>query len=359
MTCSSAATAATRSRAVAPTTSSTATVRSTSASTSGNTDPAKRGSADLMESQYLRDAQGQLHRADPAGRRGLRGGRRRRPDDRAQAHRPVAAARRGLRRAGARDAEELRRRSLPRPAVRATRSPRPRTATHHVNQTVAPVAPQKVSDGIDTLPNVEQLKFADQTVSVAPAATLSAASASTSQLARVVRRDDAAGTDAVRHGDELRPPAAGVHGRAPVIGGTNASDFTVVGEHVHRDRVEHLLGPARCGSPRRRPATRGRDADAELECGARGGEPVRRGTVPAVNQPATGLPLLADTSPANGQRSSVTSGRSPATGTGCPPCRAFRFQWRRHRCEQPFNNVAAVLGGKPRRSSRSPGSGTA
>jgi len=40
-----------------------------------------------------------------------------------------------------------------------------------VNQTVAPVAPQKVSDGVDTLRNVERLQFTDRTVVVAtPAA---------------------------------------------------------------------------------------------------------------------------------------------------------------------------------------------
>jgi Ca2+-binding RTX toxin-like protein len=36
-----------------------------------------------------------------------------------------------------------------------------------VNQTVAPVAPQKVSDGIDTLSGIERLQFSDQTVTVA------------------------------------------------------------------------------------------------------------------------------------------------------------------------------------------------
>jgi Ca2+-binding RTX toxin-like protein len=45
-----------------------------------------------------------------------------------------------------------------------------------VNQTVAPVAPQKVSDGIDTLYNIEKLQFTDQTLTIAPSGTFSPAS---------------------------------------------------------------------------------------------------------------------------------------------------------------------------------------
>ena len=109
------------------------------------------------------------HRADAAGRSGLRGGRPGRPTiGRSHRRRPcppwTAACRRPRRR-------RLRRRRLSRPRASYTITEHGRSIT--VNQTVAPVAPQKISDGIDTLRNVEQLKFADQTVLVARAATLS------------------------------------------------------------------------------------------------------------------------------------------------------------------------------------------
>ena len=69
------------------------------------------------------------------------------------------------------------------------------------------------------------------------------------------------------------------------------------------------------------------------------------GTVPVVNQPATGLPLLSDTTPANGQRIGVNVGQI-ADGNGLPALSTFRFQWQvAVGANGAFNNVPAVLGG--------------
>ena len=306
----------------------------------GNTDPAKRGSADLMESQYLRDAQGQL--TGPTLQ--------------------AAVA------SGAVDAGDLtigRRLTAPSPlpavdcGVQAPATPKncdvavflgPRasyTITPNtdgsitVNQTVAPVAPQKISDGIDTVRNVEQLKFADQTVSVAPAATLSATSLTFNSRVVGATTPPAQTLSVTVTNSGLQSL---VFTGAPVIGGTNAGDFTVTantctGTVASTCSVTVRFTPQAAGNPRTGTLTLTSNAGTRVVnlSGA--------ATAPAVNQPATGLPLLADTTPATGQRIGVNVGQI-ADGNGLPAVSTYRFQWQAALgANGAFNNVAAALGG--------------
>src|SRR4051794_10341360 len=176
-----------------------------------------------------------------------------------------------------------------------------------VNQTgplapaAAPVPAQKVSDGIDTLHGIEKLKFTDQTVSVAPTATLSATSLTFNS--RVVGATTPAQTLPVTVTNSGLSPL--VFTGAPVIGGPNAGDFTVsantcTGSVATTCTVTVRFNPQAAGTSRTGTLTLNNNAGPAQVINLSG-----IGTAAAVNQPATGLPVLSDTAPANGQRIGV------------------------------------------------------
>ena len=122
-----------------------------------------------------------------------------------------------------------------------------------VNQTGAIVAPQKISDGVDTLTNIEQLKFTDQTVRLtAPAApTNVSATASNGAIAF------ASGTATVTWTSSGRVPGRNEPADRCQLGrqrGQDRDGDPGDGDEPHRDRPEqrhrvHVPGPR--GQPAR------------------------------------------------------------------------------------------------------------
>jgi Ca2+-binding RTX toxin-like protein len=201
-----------------------------------------------------------------------------------------------------------------------------------VNQT-GPLAPavgttpkQKVSDGIDTLRGIEKLKFSDQTVTIAPTATLSATSLTFGS--RVVgATTPAAQTLPVTVTNSGVSPL--VFTGAPAITGTNAGDFTVsantcTGSVATTCTVTVRFNPLAAGASRTGTLTltdnAGGATDAKQTIALSGSA-----TAAPAQQPATGTPLITPNAARTLQALNATIG-SVVDPNGI---RSVQFRWYR------------------------------
>jgi hypothetical protein len=186
-----------------------------------------------------------------------------------------------------------------------------------VTQTGANVVGQKVSDGIDTLRNVEVLKFTDKSVTIAPTAALSA----TSQDFGVQRVGVTSAARTVTLSNTGITPLAV---SAITVTGPNAGDFT-----IPAGTCTTVPANGTCSIPVRfGPATAGAKTATLQVTSNSGGTPGTVLTVAlkglgAVNSPATGSPVVHDPTPEVGQTLRAVA-TSIADANGLTP---FTYTW--------------------------------
>jgi Ca2+-binding RTX toxin-like protein len=213
-----------------------------------------------------------------------------------------------------------------------------------INQIVAPVAPQKLSDGVDTLFNVERLQFADTTLTIVPSASLSAASLSFGNRGVGAAIAQSAPQTVTLTNSGLQPLNIST---ALGVTGTNAADFTVAA--VAPACPATLSSGQSCAvTVRFKPAALGaRSASLRLISNT-GGIANSTTSIPlsgngVANVAATGAPVVSDTIP----QALRPLGVSTATIADSNGLGTFSFQWQRSAtgAAGSWVNVAPLLGG--------------
>ncbi|MCW2960378.1 MAG: heme peroxidase [Thermoleophilia bacterium] len=210
--------------------------------------------------------------------------------------------------------------------------------TPNLNRTLMTVnhARGTASDGVDTLRNIEQLRFSDQTLSIAPVAVFAP---NLTFAARALNTNSAAQSVLLSNTGSQLLSIASIN-----IVGTNPGDFNVLSTSCGAS----LAPGASCSTNVRFRPTAAGTRTAVLRATNNSGniagstQDVTLSGVgnapPVVNTPATGSPTLSDTTPAPQQTlTAITTGISDVNGLG-----PFTYQWQRTNPNGNVNSFANV-----------------
>ena len=210
-----------------------------------------------------------------------------------------------------------------------------------MTQTGANVVGQKVSDGTDTLRNIEVLKFSDETVTINPVAAV--APTSRSFAVRAIGSTSPAQTVTLSNTGTAALSITGV-----ALTGANAGDFAISANGCGST----LAVGASCtiGVTFRPTAVGPRSATLEITDDSNGTPGSIQqvalsgtgGAGPSVNSPATGGPVLSNATPQVGDVLTVdTSSIADADGLG-----TLRFQWQQtaQNGNPPFTDIPGETG---------------